>query len=274
MEIYRKNPKSKTYLCPMGKIYFASDFHLGLDAKLKSNEREKLIVQWLDDIKIDASEIFILGDIFDFWFEYKSAVPRGYIRLLGKLAEISDQKIPITIFTGNHDMWLFDYLESELNIPIQRSPITIERQGKTLMIGHGDGLGPGDYKYKMLKKFFANKACQWLFARIHPNFGIGMANFWSQRSRAASTSDGKYLGPDKEWLISYCERQLRSEPNIDYFVFGHRHLCIDYLLSNKKSRYINTGEWLYNQSYAYMEAGQLELTAYKNDSFERFSNYK
>ena len=153
----------------MSKIYFASDLHLGVPNREKSLVREKLFVQWLDEIKNDAEAIYLVGDIFDFWFEYKKAVPKGYVRLLGKLAEISDSGIPIHIFTGNHDMWLFDYLEDEINAHIYREPIEISMKGKRFFISHGDGLGPGDNGYKLIKKIFKNKLCQWLFERIHPN---------------------------------------------------------------------------------------------------------
>ena len=166
------------------KIYFASDLHLGIPNKEISLEREKLFVKWLDEIKKDASALYLVGDVFDFWFEYKTVVPKGYIRILGKLAELSDSGLPIHFFSGNHDMWVFDYLEKELNISIYHEPIQIELNGKTFFIGHGDGLGPNDWGYKF-KKLFANKICQWLFARVHPNLGISIAQYWS-KSRIAN----------------------------------------------------------------------------------------
>ena len=187
---------------PAGKIYFASDFHLGVPDYKKSLEREKIIVAWLDMIKTDAKELYLLGDVFDFWFEYKTVVPRGYVRLLGKLAELSDSGIQIYYFTGNHDMWTFDYLEKELNVTIYRKPIEKTYSSKSFYIGHGDGLGPGDHGYKFIKKVFSNKFSQWLFARLHPNAGIGIAEYFSKKSRVATgISDEKFLGEEKEWLV-------------------------------------------------------------------------
>ena len=170
----------------MTKIYFASDLHLGVPNKEKSLEREKRFVKWLDEIKSDASAIYLVGDVFDFWFEYKKAVPKGYVRLLGKLAEISDSGIDIHFFTGNHDMWVFDYLEKEINLKIYREAHEITINGKSFLIGHGDGLGPHDKGYKFIKKIFSNKLCQWLFARVHPNLGISIAEYWSRKSRIAN----------------------------------------------------------------------------------------
>ncbi len=246
------------------KIYFASDFHLGVDVKLTSRDREKLIVNWLDTIKNDAAEIYILGDVFDFYFEYKTVVPKGYVRLLGKLAEISDAGIPIYFFIGNHDMWIFNYFEDELGIKTFRQPIKKEILGKTFYLGHGDGLGPGDKGYKFIKKVFANPFAQWLFERLHPNFGIGLANFWSNSSRNKHKIDeSEFLGAEKEWLIQFCNEKLISEPEIDFFVFGHRHLLIDHVLENGKSRYINTGEWMTKSSYAVFDGKELRIMNYE-----------
>ncbi len=241
------------------KIYFISDFHLGVPNKEESLVREKKIVSFLDSIKDAASEIFFVGDIFDFWFEYKHVVPKGFVRLLGKMAELSDSGIKLHIFTGNHDMWIFDYLPSEVGAALYRSPIERTFNGKTFLIGHGDGLGPGDKGYKFIKKVFASKVCQWLFARIHPNAGIGMANFWSGKSRMTNKiKDQVYLGDDKEFLAVYCNETLKSK-HYDYFIFGHRHLPLDILLSNKKSRYVNLGEWMTNPHYAVFDGEKLFL---------------
>ena len=246
------------------KIYFASDFHLGVDVKLTSRDREKLIVKWLDSIKNDASEIYILGDVFDFYFEYKTVVPKGNVRLLGKLAEISDSGIPIYFFTGNHDMWIFNYFEDELGIKTYRKPIKKEILGKTFFLGHGDGLGPGDKGYKFIKKVFANRFAQWLFERLHPNFGIGLANFWSNSSRNNHKVDeSKFLGEEKVWVIQFCNEKLHVEPEIDFFIFGHRHLLIDHVLENGKSRYINTGEWMVKPSYAVFDGVELRIKYYE-----------
>ncbi|MCX6294703.1 MAG: UDP-2,3-diacylglucosamine diphosphatase [Bacteroidetes bacterium] len=244
------------------KIYFASDFHLGVPNYEKSLEREKLIVKWLDEIKHDAQEIYLMGDVFDFWFEYKHAIPKGFTRLLGKIAEIVDSGIPITLFTGNHDMWMFGYLQKELGVTIYRKPIRREYYGKKFYLGHGDGLGPGDHGYKFIKKIFANKICQWLFARLHPNFGMGLGNFWSQRSRLSNgPNDALFTSAEKEWLAIYSKEVLMKE-HFDYFIFGHRHLPLDIKLS-ENSRYINLGEWVNYNSYAVFDGEKLELKEYK-----------
>jgi len=243
------------------KIYFASDFHLGVPSYEKSLAREKLIVKWLDEIKKDAQEIYLMGDLFDFWFEYKHAAPKGFIRILGKIAELTDSGIPITIFTGNHDMWMFDYLPKEIGVTIYREPIEKEYNGKKFFLGHGDGLGPGDNGYKFIKKVFANKFCQWLFARIHPNFGIGMANYWSRKSRLSNgPEDEKFTGEENEWLVVYAKEVLQKK-HFDYFIFGHRHLPLDIKLSDN-SRYINLGEWVNYNTYAVFDGNTLELKKY------------
>ncbi len=247
------------------RTYFASDFHLGVDARLTSRERERQIVRWLDQIKADAEAIYLVGDVFDFWFEYRTVVPKGYTRLLGKLAELRDSGIPIHFFTGNHDMWMFRYFEEELDIPIHRQPIRIDLHGKTFYIGHGDGLGPGDGGYKFLKKVFANPICQWLFARLHPNFGIGLAHFWSQRSRKANPPENRFFGESREWLLQYANEQLKTS-YADFFIFGHRHLPIDYTLNNGTSRYINLGEWMHYNSYAVYDGKTLSLRFFENDN--------
>ncbi len=247
----------------MGKIYFASDFHLGIDVKYKSREREKQLIAWLDLIKADAEEIYLVGDLFDFWFEYKRVVPKGYIRILGKLAELSDSGIKLFFFTGNHDMWMFDYFTNELNIPILRNPIEKTLKGKKFYIGHGDGLGPGDYSYKFLKTFFSSKLCQWLFARLHPNFGIGLANLCSGSSRKYNNTDDVFNGPEKEWLILFCQEHLKHN-KVDFFVFGHRHLPIDFQFQKENARYINLGDWMNHNSYAVFDGEKLSLEFYKN----------
>lgn len=243
-------------------VYFASDFHLGLHSPIPNREREKLITKWLDSILSDTEELYLLGDLFDYWYEYDKVVPRGHIRVLGKLAEFRDRDIPVHLFTGNHDLWMFGYLEEELGLSFYREPIVKSIQGKRFHIGHGDGLGPGDQGYKILKKIFTNRISQWLFARIHPNTGIRIMQWFSKKSREAEEGVVEFLGPEKEWLIQYAENELKKR-DTDFFVFGHRHLPIDYTLSNQRSRYINTGDWINHFSYARLENGQLELLKYK-----------
>ena len=240
------------------KIYFASDFHLGVPNYASSLEREKRIIIWLDQIKRDAHSIYLLGDIFDFWFEYKHAIPKGFIRFQGKLAELRDAGIPIYFFTGNHDMWMFDYFTKELDIVIYREPQILQINGKVLLIGHGDGLGPGDSMYKIQKKFFNSKVCQWLFARIHPNLGMSIAQLWSKQSRLANTKrKEKFNGEENEFLLSYC-KTIEKETHHDFYVFGHRHLPLD-LEVGVNSRYINLGEWVHFNTYAEFDGQAVAL---------------
>jgi UDP-2,3-diacylglucosamine hydrolase len=240
------------------KIYFLSDFHLGAPNYESSLLREKKVVSFLDSIKHDAQEIFIVGDMFDFWYEYKNVVPKGYIRLLGKLAELTDSGIAIHFFVGNHDMWMSGYFEKELNIPVYYEPKIFERFGKKLYVGHGDGLGPGDEGYKFLKKVFRNPVCQWLFGFAHPSIGIGAANYFSRKSRIKTgNNDEVYLGEDEEWLVIYCKEVLQKE-HCDYFVFGHRHLPLAIPLNNE-STYINLGDWIRNFTYSVFDGNTFEL---------------
>ena len=220
---------------PAGKkIYFLSDFHLGAPNHEASLVREKKIVSFLQKISIDAAEIFIVGDLFDFWFEYRSVVPKGYVRILGKMAEITDQGIPIHFFTGNHDMWMSGYFEKELNIPVYHEPQTFNYNSKSFYIGHGDGLGPGDHGYKFIKKIFNNPICKFLFGLIPPHIGTGLASYLSRRSRAVTgNSDEKFLGEEGEWLISYC-KGIMAEKKYDYFIFGHRHLPLTIEMNENK----------------------------------------
>jgi UDP-2,3-diacylglucosamine hydrolase len=243
------------------KIFFASDFHLGVPDRESSREREKRIISWLESIRHEAHSIYLLGDIFDFWFEYRHAIPKGFIRLQGKLAELRDAGIPIIFFTGNHDMWMFDYFPTELNIPVYREPQVIQVGQHKLMIGHGDGLGPGDHSYKFLKKFFNSKLCQWLFARIHPNFGIGIANYWSRQSRISNMKkEESFEGESKEYLWVYC-RQQEQISHHDFYIFGHRHLPLDLKVADH-SRYINLGEWVHHNTYGVYDGNNVILKTY------------
>jgi UDP-2,3-diacylglucosamine hydrolase len=249
-------------LGPGKKVYFLSDFHLGAPDYAQSLQREKRVVNFLNEIAHDAGAIFIVGDLFDFWYEYSSVVPKGYVRILGKLATLTDTGIPIFFFVGNHDMWMRGYFEKELNIPVYFKEMPFEFNGKKFLIGHGDGLGPGDHGYKFIKKIFRNRVCQWLFGIIHPALGISLANYLSRKSRAATgQTDEHFLGEDNEWLIQYCKEVLQQQ-RYDYFIFGHRHLPIDFELP-QNSRYINLGDWLRYDSYAVFDGLSLELKYYK-----------
>ncbi len=255
----------------MKKTYFASDFHLGTDGRLTSRERERQIVRWLGGIAADAEALYLVGDVFDFWFEYRKVVPKGYIRLLGKLAELRENGLPIYYFTGNHDMWMFRYLQEELDIPIYREPIVREIQGKRFFIGHGDGLGEGDYGYKFIKAVFSNPACQWLFERLHPNLGLWLMNSFSGTSRKANPADPRFHGETKERLIRFCNEHPDLE-STDYFVFGHRHLPIDFMLKNGKTRYVNLGDWLVFNSYAVFDGHEFRLQFFENENGKIFGN--
>lgn len=247
------------------KIYFLSDFHLGVPGKIPSLEREKKIIRFFDNAIKDAAAIFIVGDLFDFWYEYKTVVPRGYVRILGKLAQITDSGISIHFFVGNHDMWMKDYFIKELNIPVYFEPAAFEFNNKKFLIGHGDGLGPDDHGYKFLKKVFRNPVCQWLFGIVPPYIGMGIAGYFSKKSRAkalAENKDAEFLGEEKEWLIIYCKEVLQKE-YYDFFVFGHRHLPINFNL-NQSSLYVNLGDWLQYYSYAVFDGTHLELKYYTN----------
>ncbi len=247
------------------KTYFASDFHLGVGAKYSSREREQQIIRWLEMVEKDAEALYLIGDVFEFWFEYPSVVPKGYVRLLGKLATMRDAGLPIYFFTGNHDIWMFQYFEEELGIPTYRQPIAVEIQGKHFYIGHGDGLGPGDIGYKWLKKVFTNRFCQTLFSWLHPTLGMKLAGYSSKKSREAKYDQKKvWQGEEKEWLVAYCQRKLDTLP-ADFFVFGHRHLPTDFLLKNKTSRYINTGDWLYHNSYAVFDGEVMRVEYFENN---------
>ena len=241
-------------------IYFASDFHLGIPSHEKSLVREKLIVKWLDEIKHNAKEIYLMGDIFDFWFEYSTVVPKGFVRLFGKLIELTDAGISVFLYKGNHDMWAFDYFEKELNIKMFRNPEIKVIHGKRFYLAHGDGLGSGDLGYKFIKKVFESRINQALFKWIHPDLSIKMALFWSRKSRYANVSkelDKEFI-PQNERLYKYAEEILNKGEKIDYFIFGHRHIPTNLLIGNS-SRYVNLGDWIVNFTYAVFDGDILEV---------------
>ena len=240
------------------KIYFSSDNHLGAPTAEESRPRELKFVAWLDHVSEDAAAIFLLGDLFDFWFEYTHVVPKGFVRVLGKLAQLRDRGIPVYFFVGNHDLWMNNYFEEELDIPVYREPKEFSFNGKKFLVGHGDGLGPGDKGFKRMKKVFTNPFSKWLFRWLHPDLGVPLAQYFSVKNKAISgEEDVEFLGEEKEWLIAYCRRKLETT-HYDYFLFGHRHLPIDFELT-KDSKYINTGDWINFYTYAEFDGKELQL---------------
>ena len=245
------------------KVYFASDNHLGAPNSKASWPREKKFVSFLEAIKADAQAIFLMGDLFDFWFEYKTVVPKGFTRTLGKLAELTDAGIPIYYFVGNHDLWMNGYFEEELNIPVFHNPQQLEINGTKFFIGHGDGLGPGDKGFKRMKKVFTNPVSKWFFRWLHPDLGVRLAQYLSVNNKIISgDADAKFLGEDEEWLVQYCKRKLEAEHH-DHFIFGHRHLPLEIDLKNN-SRYTNLGDWIQYFTYAVFDGKELKLEEFKS----------
>ena len=243
-------------------IYFASDFHLGVPDYESSLVREKLICDWLDMARQNASEIYLLGDVFDFWFEYKQVIPKGFARFFGKICEITDSGIPVTFFKGNHDMWTFGYLEKELGVKVISDELIIERNGRKLFLHHGDGLGPGDNGYKWIRKLFRSQFGIKLFGFLHPRIGAGLAQYLSRSSRIQNKgSDKVFNGEDKEYIVLFCKEILKTQ-HYDYFICGHRHLPLNIDLG-QQSRYINLGEWVNDFTYAEMNGTEIELKVFK-----------
>ncbi|WP_116771463.1 UDP-2,3-diacylglucosamine diphosphatase [Maribacter litoralis] len=244
---------------PAGKkVYFASDNHLGAPTMKESRVRELKFVRWLDNIKADAGVIFLMGDLFDFWFEYKTVIPKGFTRTLGKLAELSDAGIQIHYFVGNHDLWMNGYFEEELNIPVYHKPQQYNINGTSFFLGHGDGLGPDDKGFKRMKKVFTNPVAKWFFKWLHPDLGVRLAKHLSVSNKLISgDDDAKFLGNDKEWLVQYCKRKLETQ-HYDHFIFGHRHLPLEIPL-NENSTYTNLGDWINYYTYAEFNGAALSL---------------
>ena len=243
------------------KVYFVSDVHLGAPALKNNQEREMAFVGWLDEIKKDASHLFLMGDIFDFWFEYKKVVPRGFTRTLGKIAEISDSGIEVHFFTGNHDVWVFDYLPNELGLILHRNEYKTILGNKCFFLAHGDGLDLSDKGYLLLKKIFNSRILQWLFARLHPNFSLSLGHLWSKHSRISKGVSGEdFKGTSNEGMFIFAESILRTE-KFDYFIFGHRHVMVDCQIGTN-SRFINLGDWINHFSYGVFDRQKFELKQY------------
>ncbi len=268
------------HIKPGKKVFFASDLHLGTPSHEASRKREDKFVEWLCFIEQEAEALFLVGDIFDYWFEYKHYVPRGYVRLLGKLAQMSDKGCKIYAFTGNHDLWMKDYFQEELSIPVFHEPIHLQLNHKKFFVGHGDGLGPGDYSYKLLKKVFTNPVCKFLYSQLHPDFSARLATYFSRSSRKSQENKGEdvFQGKEQEWLYLYALKKLETK-HFDYFVFGHRHLPLNIDIeyqsdalakaqtkneaSEKASKYINLGDWINHFTYAKFDGEQLTLEYFR-----------
>lgn len=243
------------------KVYFSSDNHLGAPTPEESKPREEKFVNWLNSIEKDAAAIFLLGDLFDFWFEYKHVVPKGFVRVLGKLAQLRDSGIPIYFFVGNHDLWMDDYFEKELNIPVYHQPQEFSFNNKQFLIGHGDGLGPGDKGYKRMKKVFTNPFSKWLYRWLHPDIGVPLAKHLSVKNKLISgDEDAKFLGEENEWLAQYAKRKLEQK-HYDYFVFGHRHLPMK-IKVGENSTYFNLGDWITHYTYGIFDGEEFRLEAF------------
>ena len=246
------------------KIYFISDIHLGMSPKENSPRREKLVVEWMESIRKDARELWLLGDTFDYWYEYRKVVPRGFVRFLGKLAQLSDEGVEIHLFTGNHDVWIFDYLPAEIGVTIHRNTLLKQWHDKTFLLGHGDGLLASDHSYRLLQRIFKSRCMQWLYSQIHPNGSIAFAQWWSQLSRNKKDAQIPFLGIDKEHQLIYAREKLTEKPDISYFIFGHRHIPFDIQIA-PDSRVICLGDWISNFTYAVYDGKEVLLKQHLPD---------
>lgn len=241
------------------KVFFASDFHLGAPTPSKSRDRERKIIQWMKEIRKDTGALFLVGDLFDFWFEYKKVVPKGFARLLAEISKFVDDDIPVYVFTGNHDIWMFDYLQEEIGVEVIYQPRIFDINGVKFFVGHGDGLGPRDYKFKFLKKVFTQPIFQWMFRWLHPDIGVTLAQAWSDHSRTLPQEE-RFMGEENERLIVFVKEHLSIHP-AQYYVFGHRHLPMVIEIGND-AKYINLGDWIYNYTYLELSGTQVELKKY------------
>lgn len=247
----------------MKNIYFLSDAHLGSRALRHTRQQERRLVRFLDDIKEKAEAVYLLGDMFDFWFEYRMVVPRGFTRFLGKLSELTDSGVEIHYFAGNHDLWTWDYLVEECGVILHREPMTLSLADKTFYIGHGDGLGDPDPRFRFIRSIFHSPLCQWLFRWVHPDLGMRFGLNWAKHSRLAHGEGGDppYLGEDKEHLVLYAKDYLRSHPDVNYFLFGHRHIELDLMLSDQ-CRMVILGDWISQYTYAVFDGEHLYMENY------------
>ncbi|MDW8210197.1 MAG: UDP-2,3-diacylglucosamine diphosphatase [Cytophagales bacterium] len=257
---------AEIHLQPPQKLYFASDFHLGYPDHVASLQREKKIIRWLESVQTTAAHIFLLGDLFDFWFEYRDVVPKGGVRLLGKIAELTDKGTQVSIFPGNHDWWMFDYFTVELGAKVYHEPQSFVCNGKKIFVGHGDGLGPGDNFYKLLKKyFFQVRFFQWCFEKMPTFAGFGLARAWSKQSKKKVPLH--YSLGEKERLWQYCKKKHQHDAH-HFYIFGHRHFPLHLPVTAPENsftgHYINVGEWLHFCTYAVFDGNQVQLLSFED----------
>jgi UDP-2,3-diacylglucosamine hydrolase len=249
------------------RVYFLSDTHLGSKTFSDPIEQERRVVRFLDSIKADARALYLLGDIIDYWFEYRTVVPRGFTRFFGKIAELTDSGVEVHWFTGNHDIWIFDYLPTELGVVIHRDPLVTVINGKRFFLAHGDGLGDDSTGYKVMNRFFRNRFCQRLYAAVHPRWTVSFAHAWSRHSRLNGDDFPQFMGEDKEHLVRFARQELQRHPDINYFVFGHRHIMLDLMLS-RSARILILGDWVSYFSYAVMEGEDVWLEQFEADDYD------
>ena len=247
----------------MKPIYFISDAHLGSWAIEHGRMQERRLVRFLDSIKEKAAAVYLLGDMFDFWFEYRYAVPKGYTRFLGKLSELTDMGVEVHYFIGNHDIWTFGYLEKECGVILHKKPITTEIYGKIFFLAHGDGLGDPNPKFRFIKSVFHSPLCQRAFASLHPRWGIWFGQTWAKHSRLKRQGgeEPPYMGDDKEYLVLYTKRYIQYHSNVDYFIYGHRHIEVDLQLT-RKARLLVLGDWITQFSYVVFDGEHLFMSQY------------
>lgn len=251
-------------------IYFVTDSHLGIPTLEDSQRREKMLIEFLDSIKESCEELFLMGDLFDFWYEYKTVIPRGHVRLLGKLADFIDSGIPVHLFAGNHDLWTFSYLQEEIGVQVHREPVVMMLKGKKFFMVHGDGRGEGDNGYKFLKSVFENRFLQWCFRHVHPDFGIRVALKWSHNHRVKKLkkeSEGNfYKDVENTRLYKYAKAEYEKDPTIDFFVFGHQHKPMQYKTGEHAVTTV-VGNWIWDYTYAVFDGEEMELRHFdRNDT--------
>lgn len=247
----------------MKNIYFISDAHLGSWAVDHRRMQERRLVRFLDNIKDKAAAVYMLGDMFDFWYEWKNVVPKGYTRFLGKVSELTDMGVEVHFFTGNHDIWAFDYLRRECGVVMHYEPLTVELYGKEFYLAHGDGMGDPDRKFKLIRSIFHNRTCQWLFSHLlHPDWAMSFGLNWAMHSRLKREgAEPPYMGEDKEHLVLYTKEYMKTHPNIDYYIYGHRHVELDLFLT-AQTRMMILGDWIGQFTYAQWDGKTLLLDNY------------